>query len=208
MTPNSPFMIHQGFLTDGECNDIVRQMKRHVAFDEEGFALPDEFHQPPLAESIFEKFKRIIPELEQHYGIEYRGNEHALFQQFPAGMKGNAAVPHHAENSRYLRKKWVRVGAADITGYLWLNDYAEHENYKPDMVYGGKVEFPQYGFSLVPQKGTLILFPAGPHFIKAISSVLVGTLYQVKLNLVAQTPMFYDPTKFEIDKNRWFDAAI
>jgi hypothetical protein len=73
-------------------------------------------------------------------------------------------------------------------------------------VFGGKIEFPAYNFSLVPQRGTLVLFPAGPHFITVISPILLGDLYQIKLNVCINAQgggrWFYQPQNFP---GKWSD---
>jgi hypothetical protein len=60
-----------------------------------------------LVLGISSKFKNIIPDLEKHYDLKYRGTEEILFQYFPVS-KGIAEEPNCA-NSKYLRKKWVKV---------------------------------------------------------------------------------------------------
>jgi len=73
-------------------------------------------------------------------------------------------------------------------------------------VFGGKLEFPAYNFSLVPQRGTLVMFPAGPHFITVISPILLGSLQQIKLTVSIRAKdngiWFYQPANFP---GKWQD---
>ena len=96
----------------------------------------------------------------------------------------------------------------DLVGYVWLKDYNEQVPLDPKHeVYGGKLEFPAFNFSLVPQRGTLVLFPAGPHFISVISPVLLSDLYQIKLTVSIKTDghrWFYQPQNFPGTWQQWF----
>ena len=71
-------------------------------------------------------------------------------------------------------------------------------------MYGGKLEFPQWGFGFNPQRGTMIVFPSGPHFINATTKVLVGELYQVKIQMTAQVPLLFNPAEYPGDYKQWF----
>lgn len=210
MTVKSPFLVYQNFLSPKLCDVILSQIDVKVPNqDKDGNPAKLERFCDAAEDIIFEKLKPRIAEIESHYDLTYRGTEKVVFQHYPEGMKGNCAEPHHAENSQYLRKKWVKVKPVDVTGVLWLKDYNDRAPFdNRDEVYGGKLEFPAYNFSLTPQKGTLVLFPAGPHFIKAISPVLVGDLYQAKVNIGAEGIWLYQPSNFQGDWTQWFQEFV
>jgi hypothetical protein len=131
-----------------------------------------------------------------------------VFSQYFENPKDPCEL-HGCENAKFLRKKWVKTKDVDLVGYLWLKDYGGGVPLDPRIeVYGGKLEFPAYNFSLVPQRGTLILFPAGPHFITAISPILVGSLEQVKITVKLKTDdgglWLYDPKNFPGTYQEWF----
>jgi hypothetical protein len=140
-----------------------------------------------------------------------------VFQYYPENAKKPAETPG-CENSEFSRRKWVKTRDVDLTGVLWLKDFNNNVPLDPRTeVYGGKLEFPVYNFSLVPQRGTLVLFPAGPHFISAISPILVSSLYQVKINMCLTAHdggmWFYQPQQFPYDEGRgalmsWFEEYI
>lgn len=206
MTVKSPFLVYQNFLSPKACDSILSKIQTQSPnLDTEGNPVKMERYCDDAEDIIFHKLQALIPEVEEHYGFKYRGTEKVVFQHYPEGMKGNCAEPHHAENSQYLRKKWVKVRPVDITGILWLKDYNDRPPFDNGSdVFGGKLEFAAHNFSLTPQKGTLVLFPAGPHFIKAISPVLVGDLYQAKVNIGAEGVWLYQPSNFPGHFSDWF----
>jgi hypothetical protein len=204
----SPFLVYQEFLSPKACQEILDMVKVEKSTkNAEGYTTKVERFHNDAEDKIFAKFKPLVPEIEQHYGLKYKGTEHLVFQHFPEGMKGLPENPH-CENSQYLRKKWVKVKERDLTGILWLKDYHNSVPLDPKIeVYGGKLEFPAYGFSLQPQRGTLMIYPAGPHFITATSPVLVGNSVCVRFHIAADTAQgqwFYQPENFPGKWTEWF----
>lgn len=202
-TPKSPFLVYQDFISPKLCDDIITKIQvKEPTLDDDGFAVKLERFNAESQDILFSRFKELIPEVEQHYGLTYRGTEEILFQYFPVS-KGLAEEPNCA-NSKYLRKKWVKIKDRDLTGILWLKDY---NNVVPielkTEVYGGKLEFPQYNFSLHPQRGTLVLYPAYPHFITAISQILIGDLYCARFQVSAEE-WLYQPENFPGTWTDWF----
>ncbi len=205
MPVKSPFKVYQEFLSPKLCDDIIAKTKLDPPNkDADGNPLKYECYNDHAEGIIFQKLKNIIPELEEHYDIDYVGTERMLFQSFPEGMNKPAEEPG-CQNAKYLRKKWVKIKDVDLTAVLWLKDYQDQVPFDNDNeVFGGKLELPMYNFSLVPQKGTLVVYPAGPHFITATSPVMVGTLSQVRINLTVKQPWLYDPTNFQGSYVEWF----
>lgn len=203
----SPFLVIPNFISPKTCEEIVKQI--YVAqpdIDVDGRPIPLRRHHEPSARKIFPAVEELIPQLEQRYNVRYRGTESLLFEHYPERLDAPAKLPG-CENAKFIRKKWVKINDIDLTGYIWLKDFNDHLPIDLAFeIYGGKLEFPAYNFSFMPQRGTLVLFPAGPHFITAISPVLVGDLYQVKINISVETKnggMFlYQPSEFA---GRWQD---
>ena len=199
----SPFMVFQDLISPLVCEQIVNRI--HVnepVIDQNGYPEKMERFHAECEDLIFTKFKPHIPAVEQHFNMKYRGTESLLFQYFP--VSADMAEKHGCANSHFLRKRWVKVKDRDITGILWLKDYNDKTpiDLRTD-VYGGKLEFPQYGFSLQPQRGTLVLYPAYPNFITAISQVLVGELYCVRFNISADGVWLYQPENFPGTWSDW-----
>lgn len=205
MTNKSPFKVYQEFLSPKMCDAILNKVELSVPNkDPDGNPLKYECYNDYAEAIIFQKIKDIVPELESHYNIDYAGTERILFQSFPEGMNKLAEEPG-CQNAKYLRKKWVKIKDVDLTAVLWLKDYQDQVPFdNGNEVFGGKMELPMYNFSLVPQKGTLVVFPAGPHFITAVSPVMVGTLTQARINISVKQPYIYQPADYPGSYIQWF----
>jgi len=201
-TPKSPFYVVPEFISNKYCEIIV---------DNLGFYSPDvddadqpikmTRHEPESETIIYDKFKHLIPLLETYYGFQHRGTESISFEFHTEGV---VPIPL-CDNSKYINKKWVRTKDRDFSVVLLLSDYQEQvpfDNYHE--VYGGKMEFLQHNFGFNPARGTLIVYPSGPHFINAISEIFVGDLFFAKFHLAAASPFLYQPNDFPGNYLSWF----
>jgi hypothetical protein len=154
---------------------------------------------------LFERLQMLIPELQTHYQLKYKGTERMSFEWFPENSVGQFMC----ENSEYLRSKWLRTRNRDLTAILFLSDYQEQTPFEQEFeVYGGKLEFVQHKFGFNPQRGTLVIFPSDPHFINITTTVMAGDLYQVRIQLAAQTPYLYNPQDFLGNYTTWFTPLL
>ena len=205
----SPFIIVQDFLSPMICEQIVKDIEVKLPdTDQEGNPKKLERNNLLWEADIASRFRDIIPEIESRYNCNYTGLEKPLFQFYPEYAKAPAEQPG-CENSKYLRKKWVMYKDVDLVGFVWLKDYNDTVPLDPrHEVFGGKLEFPAYNFSLVPQRGTLVMFPAGPHFISVISPILLSDLYQIKLTVSIKTKeggrWLYQPANHPGRWEQWF----
>lgn len=196
----SPFIIQQDFLSPLTCERIIQDIdirQPDVDYTTEQ-PLKTERHCLQWEQDIIDRFHTIIPDIESRYNAEYKGLEKPLFQIYPENAKAPAEQPG-CENSKYVRKKWVKTRDIDLVGFIWLKDFNDSVPLDPNYeVFGGKLEFPVHNFSLVPQRGSLVMFPAGPHFITVISPILLGSLYQIKLTVSIKAKdggmWFYQPS--------------
>lgn len=198
----SPFLVYQDFISPKQCEVIV---------DDLGFYQPDTNvdgdpikmmrHHDQHESYLFDRIHPIMSTAFQHFKSEYRGTEKMQFEFLAEGAVSDPVCG----NSQYLRKKWVRTKDRDFCGILFLSDYSEQTPFDSDYeVYGGKLEFPQHGFGFNPSRGTLIIFPAGPHFIYANAPIIAGDLFQVKFNFAAKSPYLHQPVDFPGDYRTWF----
>ncbi|MNY65935.1 hypothetical protein D3C86_2032890 [compost metagenome] len=82
---------------------------------------------------------------------------------------------------------------------------ARDDSFDPDYeVYGGKLQYPQYKFSFNPQVGTMIVHPAGPHFLHAYAPVVAGDLFYVTFHISSKLPHIYQPKDYPGDFTTWF----
>lgn len=209
----SPFLTFQYLLDSKFCDDVARAVRVEPLLTEEGVPEAMERHYVPLEGEIFSKIQPLIPQIESHYGIKYRGTEHLIFQQFPA--TGKQAEPPHCENAVFKRKKWIKVKDRDLTAIIWLKDYQDAPPFDQEtQVLGGKLEFPVYNFGLQPQKGTMVVYPANERFISLTTAVLVGELQCIRLHIAGgigengEGVWLYQPADFPGDFRTWFSDVV
>ena len=201
-TPKSPFKIYRNFLSPKFCEDVVDDLGFYTPdVDAEGRPIKMYRHHEPSSMLIYSRIKQIIPDVEEYYSVEHRGTEDITFEYIATGVKPEPIC----ENSSYIRKKWTRIRDRDLTGLLFLSDYQEEVPFDRDYeVYGGKLEFPQHGFSFEPERGTLVVYPSGPHFINAFSEVFAGDLFVARFHFGTELPFLYNPAEFPGDYTSWF----
>jgi hypothetical protein len=207
----SPFFVIEDAVSPSKCELIAKQLGIRVpSLDEKGKPLKHErlVTGADIGAIIQSAIQPSVAEMEERYDGSITGIETPVFQQFFENPEV-PCQPHGCENAKYLRKKWVKHRDVDLVGYLWLKDYNGNVPLDPSFeTYGGKLEFAAYNFSLVPQRGTIVFFPAGPHFITAISPILVGSLEQIKitmkLHLPDDAPWIYQPSAYPGTYQEWF----
>jgi hypothetical protein len=210
MTTNkSPFLVFQNLLDSDSCARIARNVRVEPLKNDDGVIQASERYHVDMELEIFEKFKPLIPMIEEHFtGFKYRGTEHLVFQQFPVSNNKPAEEPH-CENAVFKRKKWLKVKDRDLTGILWLKDYHETPPFDvKTQVLGGKLEFPVYNFGFQAQQGTLVIYPACERFISLTSSILVGELQCVRFHICAEGIWIYQPEDYPGDFRTWFNEII
>lgn len=206
MESKSPFYVIEEFISPLMCEDIVDTCNFNAPdTDKDGKAIKSVRHNETAEQMIYERLQMVLPELQAHYQMLYRGTERVVFEWFPEGSSGQ----FQSENSEFLRNAWLRTRNRDLTGILFLCDYQDTLPFEAEFeVYGGKLEFVQHKFGFNPQRGTLIVFPSDPHFINITTPVLVGDLYQARIQMAAQTPYLYDPSKFPGNYTTWFKPLL
>jgi hypothetical protein len=207
---HSPFLCIEHFISPGTCERLVEEFGIKDPTVVDGHALKNE---RILKDGEFMlMFKDAVQEqvgrIEDQYNGRVVGMEPPVFQQYFEDPR-RPCESAGCENAKYLRKKWVKMKDVDLVGYIWLKDYNNGIPLDPRFeTYGGKLEFPAYDFSLIPQRGMLALYPAGPHFISAISPILVGSLEQIKITIKLKNTengmWIYQPANFPGTYQEWF----
>ncbi len=198
----SPFKVYKHFLSPKICEQICDR----IAFTDPDVDIENNtqrmLKRDQMAEEvIYDKLQDLVPELEKYYDVVYKGTEHVMVEWYSEGVVGKP----QCENSHYLRKKWVRTMSRDLTGIVFMSDYQDTPHFDSDYeVYGGKLEFPQWGFGFNPTRGTLIVYPSVPHFINATAEIKAGELYQARIQIAATLPFLFDPNKFPGTYRDWF----
>lgn len=199
----SPFLVYQNFISPLLCEQIIGAVEFYSPeTDKEGNPIKSVRRDEEVEKIIFQKFMDlVVPDIEKHFEVKYRGTEPIFIEYYPENSQGTIGC----ENSMFLRKKWVKTKDRDFTGVLFLNDYQDITPFDSDFeVYGGKLEFPQWGFGFNPQRGTLVVFPSYPHFVNVTTKILLGELYQAKIHIATEVPFLFDPKKFPGDYRSWF----
>lgn len=202
-TVKSPFLVIQRFISPLTCERIVECLPRYqpsdvstddhadkkVTFNELGM----QYLQLPILENI--------PKIESHFNVHYKNLDDTYIEWFKPGTIDKLKC----DNSSYIARKWVRNLNRDFSGVIFLNDYNNSVPFDNSYeVYGGKLEFPQHGFSFQPQRGTLIVYPSGPHFINFNSEIKFGDLFQVRFFIETQMVYLHTPGDFPGDYTEWF----
>jgi hypothetical protein len=206
MTPKSPFVIYQEFLSPLMCEEVVDNLNVTVPdVDNDNKPVPSFRHNDESEKLIFDRFQHLFKGLEKYYNVEYRGTEKMMFEWYPQGSTGKLTC----DSSEFMGKKWVRTRDRDITSILFLSDFSESAAFDSLYeVYGGKLEFPNHGFGFNPERGTLIMFPSTPHFLNAVAPVQVGDSFQVRIHIATQSPFLYQPGDFPGNFLSWFPNLL
>lgn len=205
-TSRSPFYIIEEFVSPLACEEMIDYLNYTIPdVDKEGRAIMSVRSNERAAAIIYERLLFILPEIQAHYQFVYKGTHPIQFEWFPEGC-GNSA---HAENSHFLRGKWLRDQAKDFTAVLFMSEHQDKVPFEEDYeVLGGKLEFPQHAFGFNPQRGTMIVFPSDPHFINVTAPTRVGELHQARIHIAAQTPYLYNPATFPGNYLTWFSTLL
>jgi hypothetical protein len=148
----------------------------------------------PLAHSVVTKFlDSKKQEIEAYYGC-------VIIDTEPTRVlwADSTVVPIPVcDNSSRFKGNWIRIHNRDVTAVVFLADFNDAPPFDSDFeVYGGKMEFPTYGFGFNPKRGTMIIYPCDPHFTHVFSPVDVGDMYATKTFISFETPLLFQPTDF------------
>jgi hypothetical protein len=203
---HSPFYVIDEFISPLGCEEMIDILNYTTPdLDKDGHPLVSVKTNERAGGMIYERLQYALPEIQAYYKFLYKGTHPIEFEWFPENSENKL----HAENSEFLRGKWLRTQAKDFTGILFMCDYQDDIPFEQDYeVLGGKLEFPQHQFGFNPVRGTLVIFPSDPHFINANTRIHVGELYQARIHMAAQTPYLYQPQDFPGDYRHWFASIL
>lgn len=207
----SPFHVVEEFISPLHCERISKQLGLRVPnFDENGTPLKYKRDLPTeILYPLLEELSTQIPAIEQRFDAKVvTAGTQSRFVQYFEDQK-NKPEPVGCENSVFARKKWSKVKDIDLVGFLWLKDFNSSVPLDPRTeVYGGKLEFPAWGYSLTPTRGTLVFYPAGPNFITSTSHIMIGSMELIKFGLKLMdadgSPYVYDKAKHPGQFTDWF----
>ena len=194
METKSPFYIVENFISPLMCEELIDLCDFNIPNKDTANNYIKTSKTCEQAELIiYDRLVPLLPKLQAHYNLVYRGTERVQFEFIPEG----ADSKHQCENAEFVRSKWLRTKSRDLSAILFMSDYQEQVPFEEDYeVLGGKLEFAQHKFGFNPARGTLVVFPSDPHFINNTTPVLVGDLYQARIQIAATVPYIYQPALF------------
>jgi hypothetical protein len=192
----SPFLIIPEFISPLMCEEIVDEI------DFNGFALDPSTNRP--LKTIFNNrrcdvvianaLELAYPLIENHFGAEVGGYESISYEWFPEGC---VVAPAAIDGYTLAGRRWMRSGVEDLILVVFMSEFNNKPPFDTDFeVFGGKLEFPSFGFGFKPQMGTAIVFPSAPNFVHGSSGTRLGDLFQIRVRLTTVNPYRYDATKF------------
>lgn len=202
MKPKSPFLVFQNFISPKQCEIMVNQLDfGSPDVDQYNKPLKTIRHHAPSERLIFSKLQPLMGKIFAHFNCQYKGTEPMIFEFLAQQYKDNPI----SDNSNFIKNKWVKTKNRDFSGVLFLSDYNNSPPLDTDYeVYGGKREYPQHGFGFKPERGTLIIHPAGPHFIHVHTMIKAGDLFQVVIFFTSKNPYIHQPKNFPGTYKNWF----
>lgn len=186
MKKPSPFFIIEEFISPLQCENI-----RNLNFVKNS--------KIPHVQTIKDGQKLIInslldykDEIEKRFNGVINSDIKSLFLQFPE----NPAIPCQSvqiDSWQLIRRKWTKIKNIDLIGLIPLKTYNSEVPIDVGFeTYGSKIEFPNFNFGILPERGSLILFPSAPNFNYAISHNLLGGIEFIKIHIV-----------LSVDSNQW-----
>ena len=201
----SPFFVVEDFLSPKISDQIVDALNiQEPDTDDQGHPIKSVRFSHHCESIVFDRLEDLREQVEEYYDFKWKGTTEMAFEFFPEDCQDG--LQPMCSNSVYSNRKWIRNKARDFTGVIFLSDFNDGREGFDDAVevFGGKLQFPQHKFSFNPKRGTLVIFPAGPHFIHSVSNIQAGDLFMVRFHIVGEKPWMYDPKLFPGNFKSWF----
>lgn len=198
-----PFIIKHEFMSPYLCEDIIDILDVLTPdIDDNGIPINSLKFNNDLEIVVFDILQNIIPEIQDHFSVEYDGTSNMTFQCLPQGSTGTKSK---CDNSSF-KNKWYKTSNVDFTGVIFLSDYNDNTPFSEEFeVFGGKLEFKHHGFGFNPKRGTLILFPSGPNFIYNFSKIILGASHFIKFNITCKDNFVYNRLHYPGNYLTWFN---
>lgn len=193
MNKPSPFFIIEDFISPLQCEKILQS--NFLANDTGSIRILNEGVVPVVKNSILD-YK---DEISERYSAQLSEDVKCLFIQ----TRENAGVPAirpQIDGWEPQRRKWIKNKNIDLVGIIPLKTYCDNVPIDVSFeVYGGKLEMINFNFSILPERGSLILMPSAPNFLYAISPVNFGTLEFIKVYCRFEDPWTYTASSYNTE---------
>jgi hypothetical protein len=175
MSKKSPFFVVEELLSPLQCDKLIALNRIQNS--------PSSVRH--LNEGQFSIVKNSIldytSEMNQRYGTTVSDDIKMLFCQFPE----NASAPAlHAQIDGWVsqKRKWNKTKNIDFIGIIPLKSFCDSLPIDLNFeTYGGKLELINFNFSILPERGSMIVFPCVPNFLYAISPINFGSFEMIKV---------------------------
>lgn len=198
----SPFVVLPELLSPLQCEMMVDSMNLTIPqFDEDDNVKPlvliNELMEMRLADATLQ----LCDIIDDHYDVSVKSVSKHRFIWYPEEYSDKKVI---CDNSKFMDGSWVRKNKYDFSAIIFLSDYNENPKFDDFYeVYGGRVQFPTFDFSFMPQRGHLIIYPSSDNFMYNISDVKAGDLNIIQVFFQCDEPYEHDYTKFENNYKQW-----
>ena len=207
MTPKSPFLVIQDFISPLMCEQLVDGLDFiEPQVNDDGVPILTTETNETFENILYEYLSAIRPQIEEYYNVDYRGMKPVTFNWYPDECDGDSG--YTCDNAFYnADKKWAKNKDRDFSCVLFLSNYNDEVPFESEYeVYGGKMDFPQHDFGFMAERGTLVIYPSGPHFLHQVQGIAAGDLFFAKFHIATTLPFLYDPSQFPGDRTSWFET--
>lgn len=203
----SPFLVIDGFLSDLRVDNLLNDLDADSYEDGMDRHGNPTILRVPINENIVQSLgKRVMelyPTLEKYYDVKIKGIRPFDLTIVPEKVKEAPSVAGYQ-----FAKKWIKVSKGDLIASLVLVDTVTGEGFDPTReCLGGEFEFTSFNLTMSNTRGTLIVHPNTPHFMRATSQVRLGRMYRIDMVIVCEEDFVYQPEKFKGHYLDWFNNA-
>ncbi len=197
----SPFMYVESAINPDTCDDMVLQLNTLAPnLDETGNPVRTHLYNDDVIERLEFSLEPILERMCSYYGSQFKCIESIELEWVPSGANINA----HSENSELISNKWYKTKNRDFTCIVFMSSGTDNVSDDEYDCLGGKLQFVNYGFGIVPQLGDAICFPSDARFANSTSRVHDGDLIQVRVHVTSKVPYIHDITAFPGTYKDWF----
>ena len=194
LTTKSPFIVNQQVISGKTCQELASS-----AMDNYGEMFSEPVHNSHINHLISSK---ITPNVERHFGVKIARSDVTI------ESRGYNSTSHHiCDSCQFSNGKWFRNKDIDFVTVVFLKDHLETVDEPIDAsfeVYGGKLEFPTFGFGFLPERGTAVTYPAVPNFLNTVAKVKIGQHDMLRIFHRSDTMFVYEPTEYAGSPDTWF----
>lgn len=201
----SPFLLIKDFISPLECEKIVDIFNGHFPdFNKEDKDLKTILKNPLYQKRIWEKLSDYFEYIEKYYSTEIQSLSSIDIEWYPEQCVQEQL---RCENSQFITKQWRIVNDYDFVVLIFLKDLNENRDFDPAFeCYGGKLELPNHNFSINPQRGSALIFPANQYFLNRTLSPTFGDMFQIRMHITSENRFKYSPSNYEGNYNVWFKS--